>query len=394
MTLMLFVAVEVSYNASIEYLIASQRVNRLKAYYAARAGVDISLLRILLYKKALVQFGDSLGDNKSMLDPIWQFPFAWPPVFPDDMSSSDKDTINAVVKESKFQGQFLATIASEGSRLDINNLGAFGEAGKGLRDATKAQLLKLFQTEIENNDDFRKKYSGYRFEELVNNMIDWVDEDSESLNGGDEKRFYPDDRTGFIPPNAPFKTIEEVHMVAGMEDDIFKVLEPRITVYGSKGININYSPAEVLKALDPRIKDDVVKAIITRRSSLEEGGPFKSEDDFYGFLAQKNVQIDYKNIPNRIPLLFGPELNFRIVSTGIFANVNREITAVTYDFDNLANIYNQLTTPPPTQQPSPPPDSNPSGSSTNPPPNTPTNAGPAKMVAPKGKPQIVYWYEN
>jgi general secretion pathway protein K len=55
-SLMIFLAVEVSYDTSVEYLVASQQVNRLKAYYAAKAGVEMSLLRILIYKKAMAQF--------------------------------------------------------------------------------------------------------------------------------------------------------------------------------------------------------------------------------------------------------------------------------------------------------------------------------------------------
>ena len=66
MTLMLFIAVEVSYDTSVEYLMAAQQVNRLKAYYAARAGLEISLLRIQIYKKAIAQFGEQLADKKSM----------------------------------------------------------------------------------------------------------------------------------------------------------------------------------------------------------------------------------------------------------------------------------------------------------------------------------------
>ncbi|MEO0337544.1 MAG: hypothetical protein AAF202_14205, partial [Pseudomonadota bacterium] len=109
-SLMIFLAVEVSYDTNVEYMVASQQVNRLKAYYAAKAGAEMSLLRILIYKKAMAQFGDQLKGNESMLDPIWQMPFAWPPIFPEDLSDIDKDLINSAVEKSTFDGQFLATI--------------------------------------------------------------------------------------------------------------------------------------------------------------------------------------------------------------------------------------------------------------------------------------------
>ena len=75
MTLMTFIAVEVTYDTSVDYVVAAQQVSRIKAYYAAKSGIEMSLLRIMLYKQAMATLGDTLGANKSMLDPIWNFPF-------------------------------------------------------------------------------------------------------------------------------------------------------------------------------------------------------------------------------------------------------------------------------------------------------------------------------
>lgn len=387
--LMISIAVEVSYDSSIEYLVAAQQVNRLKAYYNAKAGVDISLLRILLYKKAMATFGKDLGKASSMLDPIWQFPFAWPPVIPPEANAVDKDQIESAVKESEMEGTFVATIASEGSRIDINDLGAFGDEGKKLREATKQQILKIFTTEVENNEEFRRKYGNFKFDELVNNIADWVDEDKESQNGGEERAQYPDVRSEFIPPNKPFKTLEELHMVAKMEEELFRLLAPRITVYGVKGINVNYASAETIKSMDPRITDDIIKNLMKRRSDPNEGGPFTSPEEFYEFMNQQGVDLRPKADAPSIPVLTGTEFNFRIVSTGVFANVTREITAITYDFANIKQQYMKYidaATKDPNQQP-------PHGGQ-NPPASQPPanqNAGPA---APKGRPTIVYWSEN
>ncbi len=43
LTLMIFIATEVSYDTSVEYIVASQQVQRIKAYYAAKAGLEMSL---------------------------------------------------------------------------------------------------------------------------------------------------------------------------------------------------------------------------------------------------------------------------------------------------------------------------------------------------------------
>lgn len=385
--LMIFIANEVSYDATVEYLVASQQINKLKAYYAAKAGVEISLLRILIYKKILAALGDNLKGNEAMLDPVWQIPFSWPPMLPDSLSSADKESIEKSMKESTMDGKFVATIVSEGNRIDINDLGAFMPEGKGLRDATRAQILKIFLNQMETDDKFRRKYGGTNFEEIVNNMIDWADEDNESLNGGDEKRYYPDVRSDFIPPNRAFRTIEELNMVAGMREDYFRILRDRITVYGTKGINVNYATANVLKALDPRVTDEVVAKIMKRRNDMNEGGPFKDDNDFYGFLDGQGVRIDRAS-PNRIPLFYGPEFNFRINSTGIFANSTREITAITFDMESVKDRYISWVNS--TQAGGGQPGTATPGAT----PSTAAAPAASKGKPPTGKPTVVYWYEN
>ncbi|MGE0762064.1 MAG: general secretion pathway protein GspK [Bdellovibrionales bacterium] len=392
--LLIFVATEVSYDTSVEYIVARQQVNRLKAYYAARAGTEISLLRILIYKKAVAAVTSSLGDNAkqqmAMLDPVWQMPFTWPPVLPDTVTGVDRSNIEDIVKESTLDAQYLATIESEGGKIDINDLGSIS---KPLREATKAQILKIFISETDNNDDFRQKYRDFRFEELVNNMIDWVDDDSESLNGGGERDKY-DVRSDFIPPNAPFKTFKELNMVAMMNEDFYNLLINRVTIFGTKGINVNYAPREVLAALDPSMREDALNAILKRRSDPNEGGPFQNEEDFFTFASRQNVNTQAIQ-KSGVPLLFGTEYNFRIRSTGRYSNVNREITSITFDLENLRDRYLGLLDKEAENK-------NNNGGASSATGNTgavTTPSGPAaaekpKIVAPKGRPTVVYWDET
>lgn len=392
-----FVAIEISYESNVEYLLAAQQVNRVKAYEAARAGLEISLLRIHIYKTAMASFGSQLGASASMLDPIWQFPFSWPPVLPDEISVVDKDQVKSLVAESLLQAQYLVTIESEGSKIDINDLGSELE---GLRLATRRQLETLFQAQIQNNESFSRSYASFNFTELINNIQDWIDVDTESLNGGAESAFYPDADNQFVPPNQPFKTLSELQMVKGMTDEFFQLLAPRLTVYGVKGVNINYSSKEVLMSLDPSMTEEAVQNIMKRRDNLQEGGPFRDENDFFSFA--QGFGVDVRRIQNNgVPLYFTPEMNFRIKATGQFANVTREIEVVTYDYQNLISRYNEMYLEEWQRQQSgqqgQPLDNNPP-----PPPATgqnPTGQGPAtnqgpKISPPQGRPTIVYWKET
>lgn len=389
MTLAVVVATEISYETQVEYSRSVQSVNRLKAYYAAKAGVELSLYRILLYKKAMAQFADQLKDNKSMLDPIWSFPFAWPPTALALVSDSVAEDVQKVIKESTMDGQYAVSIESEDGKIDINSLGS---PSKPIADAVRQQLLQIFQNEIDANKKFKEKYENFKFNELIDNIQDWVSEEQQNTNGRATKSdLYkqPDNVRNYkMPPGTPLKTIEELHMVAGMEDEFYDLLKDRITVYGTLGINVNFAPANVLKSLDPQIKDDVLKFIIDRRSNPKLGGPFKDENDFYSFISSHGVRTDNMQ-KAKIPLIFDNEYNYRIVSVGKFANVVRTITAITYDIagltDRTVKVLNDADAA----------KANPQGTPT-PTPSTTGAAGAAttQKKIPGGRPTVVLWREE
>lgn len=396
--LIMYFAMEVSYESNVEYIVNSQSLNRVKAYYAAKSGMQLSLLRIKIYQQAQSQLGDKLGDSP-LLDQIWQFPFAWPLPVPDEMNAVDKDAFKKVVKESSMDSSYIVTIEDEGSKIDLNDLNS---PSKFLRDATKQQLLNIFEQKKKDDEEFAREYSGFNFEELVNNIADWQSDKATSLNGGAKNAKYGDmnrDTQDYYPPNRAFRTLAELHLVPGMEDTFFDILEPRVTIYGMKGINPNLATKEVLKSLDPAMTDEVVTEIIKRRSSEEEGGPFKCEKDnptskdFWDFVASRGVRVI--GDPNQIPMTCEKVMNFKIRSTGEFAGATREITAIVMDLDRTAATVKsyvdkekQEPNPDPTATPSPSPSPSP----------TPTPGGGnttnQKPALPKGAPRVVFWNER
>lgn len=394
MILTITIAVEVSYETSVGYIQSAQEINRLKAYYAAESGIEISLFRIFLYRKVLAQYGQQLSGQQGLLDEIWQLPFSWPPMMP-HMSKSLRDDVNSVVKDSMMDAQYSVTIESESGRIDLNSLGSGNAA---LIAATRAQLLQLFQNAIKSDRAFKKKYRDYNFNDLVDNIQDWVSPGNVGVGGRDKQSMYkqPEDAHNYhLPPDAPFKTLGELHMVAGMKDDFYNVLKDRVTVYGDMGINVNYADAAVLKALDPQITDAIVKKIEDRRDNQQLGGPFQNMQDFYSFLQGLGVNTTVME-RNQMPLLFNPEYNFRITSIGTFRNVERTITAVTFDMDSVAsreatilnqNVQQATGQPPNTMTPNQTMPGQPPGT---PPGTPPTN----QLPPPTGRPRIVMWDES
>lgn len=386
-TMLMVIATEIMYQTNVELVVSSQQINQLKAHYAAKAGVEISLLRIHIFRKAASMLGGKVPSG--MLDPIWRMPFSWPPILPEDTSAVDRDQIASAVKQSAMQAQYFATIDPEGGLIDINDLSS---PSKVIADATKEQLLQMFKGRLEGDEDFAERYRGFEFEKLVNNIIDWVDEDKVSLNGGDEAGQYPDRPTELIPPNAPFMTVDELHMVALMDDDLFEMLKNRVTVYGAKAINPNYASKEILMSLHPGITEENANKIIEERSKPErnQGGGFKDEQEFVSFLNGLGIQGNpFRDDKNNVlvPLIFEEESNFRIRSTGRAGRFEKTITAIVFDFDRVkGRLKTFVATPTPTPAPSGP------GGAPAPTP-TPTPA-PTPPKVPNERPNIVYWNET
>lgn len=389
MMLLTFIAIEVSYDTTVDYVVASQQVNRIKAHYAAKSGIELSLLRIMLYKSVMAKVGDVPAEYKDKLKIIYSFPFMWPPTAgkAGKVNEVDKSMIKDVIKESLMTSQYATQITPEGGRLDINDLGS---TVPSRQKAMIAQLNKVFKSEVEHNETFADKYSGYRFEELVNNIADYVDEDKESLNGGDESAPYRDieDKEIQMPPNRSFRTADELNMVGGMNEDFYKLLAPKITVFGTKGVNINFTDKQTLMSLDPSMTEEAVGKVLERRSNPKLGGPFANDKDFFNFI--QGYGVNYRAIEeSKVPLLYDIEYNFRVVSTGLAANVKREITVITYDFTNLVDRYGQLLDKGDCEKPpagAPPPAA---GDCTG---QSPAAA--AKLKPPKGRPSVVYFEEN
>ncbi len=393
------IATEVMYETSVEFVVSSQSVNQVRAHYAAKAGVELSLLRLHIYRKVVAALGET-ANQMPMLDLIWQMPFSWPPTLPQDISTVDKDQINAAVKASYMEGQYVTTIESESSKIDLTLLAL--ENNEPMVQQTIDQLVGIFQAKLESDEEFAAKYSGYDFTRLVHNIKDWVDpDDVQSGNqGGDEQSLYQHLNTATVkfPPNQPFKTFEELHLVDGMTDEFYNILLPRVTIYGAKAINVKYASREVLKAAFGLTEDQVDRLIEER--SKEDTPILKDAGSFLDFVASLGVRrenlIDPRTGKPAINILVEPEFNFRIISTGVSGKVQRTITAIVYDYDRvLAQLKSFFPTPTPVPTP-PPPGGNPGGVPGGPQGGatpTPTPAQQPRQV-PNERPNIVYWNET
>ncbi|AZZ38346.1 general secretion pathway protein GspK [Bdellovibrio sp. qaytius] len=390
--LMIWVASEVSTDSTIEYVVNSQEINRIKAFYSARSSLDLALLRIKVYQQASrMPLPPGFAQQINM---IWSFPFAWPLPIAAETSLAAKDDIEGAAKASIFDGQYTHTITDEGSKLDINDLAS---PSKTLREITKKQVLTIFEGKLQNDDKFREVYANYNFTELVNRIADWMSDKNSSENGGDKRQAFRELGENF-PPNRGFRTLDEMRLVPGMTEEFFNLMSPSITIYGSKAINPNTAAKDVLKSLDPNMTDDAARDAVERRDDEDKGGQYKgaSSDecrtDYKNFIEGRGVRLnpDFDKIPFQCDTV----VNFKIEAIGMTGSgkgaVQKKITAYVMNVQKAAATIKsyldkerkeaEAAQGQPGQRP--------------PPQTGQTSPTKTQEALPKGRPRIVYWSEQ
>lgn len=399
--LIIFIVNQVNFETAVEYTVNAQALHRIKAYQAARSGIEISLLRIKIYNKVSEEIKKTMGDNASsitpMLNMIYTFPLVWPMIIPPEMNASEADSLKELTKKSLMDSTFATQIQSE-DLLNINDLDSPLESQ---RERVKNALMELYKGKLETDREWVERNRDLPFEEVVKNLKDWIDPDTQSENGGDEARYYGKlremDKSNLdpYPPNRHFRTIDEIRMVPGVTDEIFELIKPGFSVFGPMGINPNLADEGALKSLHRGITSEVAQKIINRRDSMNEGGPYKDAEDFFNYVNRfANIRISPEE-QSRIPLRFENPCNFRIRSSGSSGKTAITITAIVYDIVcSQKELSAGMSKANQNQNPNggnPNPGQNPNPSNNNP--NQPAG-GNQSAGATKGPPRIVYWNEE
>lgn len=145
------------------------------------------------------------------------------------------------------------TIEFGGAEVDIR---ITDESGKIDINRTGAELLSnLFISR--GMDETEAWY-------LADAIEDWRDEDDLPRLYGAELAEYEAAGYPYGPANEPFGSIDELQQVIGVSWDLFKELEPMLTVHSSGRINPAFASAEVL-AVNPEITAEDAQAFVRER---------------------------------------------------------------------------------------------------------------------------------
>ena len=243
-----------------------------------------------------------------------------------DPMSDDKESLRRGLMD--FEGDFKVTCADESAKIDLNGFGATKWAGLTLQQHPTGQMLYGLMSPPEYDPLFEERLKIDRWE-LIGNIKDWVDVDSQrsGLLGGDEDSLYDDFEPRYRAKNSAFDTVEELRLVASVTDEVFEIFGPSLSVHTRNyKINVNTANPAMIRALirafsdpsivtDQRLDTEIVPLLIAERTFLP--GPFRNSADFIARLKAKQVVFISPDAESQLKELVSTDSRvFLLESTG------------------------------------------------------------------------------
>jgi len=298
-----------SRQAVIDSAIARNRENRERADGLARGGIELA--------KALILADKIRGTEEQALE--------------------TRNDVWATIREHEIEapggGTLRLRIEDATSLLNLNAV-VVDSQGDDLVESDGQEFLEALFEKVIDEMPIPPGEKVYDVSELTTHLIDFVDADNDSLDGGDESRAYQyrsRDEPG--PLNRPLLSIDELRAVPGFDAKLVDALKPYLTVHppGFRGgINPNTAPPHVLALIffedgvQLRLADeDDVREILKVR---EEGGFVCGEDQSLEACTPMS-----EIVPNAAgifpPLSFVSDV-FIVVSEAQVGDMRRSVEAV------------------------------------------------------------------
>jgi general secretion pathway protein K len=141
------------------------------------------------------------------------------------------------------------TIEDEGARLNLNALVPQNDEQSDNVDEEAEEYLVLVLEYIIGGIDAPTQGKNYDERAIAANLLDYMDEDEDPRNGGDESNYYRNQDPPYAPRNGPFLSFGEVGLVEGVDPQLLKAMRDYMTVHpigASQGINLNRAEPWVL----------------------------------------------------------------------------------------------------------------------------------------------------
>ena len=256
---------------SAELAAATAQRDSLQAEYMARSAVNLSRLLIATeptMRKAIAPMFMLMKKTPPQL-PVWEFSDRLLGAFNDEESGKDfAQTVGLDLSQGKNLGlkggKYELVIVDEDSKINVN-LGAAND----IAHIRLAQELMSLIGPPQYSPLFEQRDSTGQFHDRIATcqaLIDWADVDEQAFNcdlsqlsaaqnAGVEDAWYRLLRKPYGRKNAPYDSLNELHMVRGVSEDFWSTFidpdptNPKkrvITVWGQGAVNVNTANAQTL----------------------------------------------------------------------------------------------------------------------------------------------------
>jgi general secretion pathway protein K len=258
--------------------------------------------------------------------------------------------------------EFKVVIVDEESKILVN----VGADNKRVRDLATQELAALVSP-VQYDALFERSAGDDKFFDrtaILCEVLDFADPDEDLCDGsgGEDGTYYDNDEAPYLRKNAPFDSLEELHLVKGIGDDFWSAFvdpdptdpERRVmTVWGKGRINVNTASAQALSMLvlalssdesglspyaDPATYYTTVAPLLQSILMMREFMPFSGSGEFIKALedpSSSTLGLLYQGpglvLPNKKEarkLLTTQSTVFSIYSEGTVGNAKKRIHAV------------------------------------------------------------------
>lgn len=250
-----------NYKARVDWQAAINHGDEVRARSIQRGAMQLSVLLFELQRMVFnqKQFRDFAGAwDITMLAPYLMSMFGSEDGA-EGMSAMIQEGIGAQVDLSALSefgldnGGFEVTVEAESGKININCLAVEKDGDNSPRSRTAETLEALMLPPLYDPLFDEEKSDGQRYtrQQIIQGLVDYIDDDTKQFdayrlrNGSQDERYrYTELTDPYQPRDARLDSIDELHLVEGVDDDWMAAFGHELTIYGGCKVNLNFASAE------------------------------------------------------------------------------------------------------------------------------------------------------
>jgi type II secretory pathway component PulK len=251
-----------NFKARVDWQSAVNHGDEVRARAIQRGALQLSVLMFELQRMVFnqKQFRDMMGAmDITMLAPYLMSIFGTTDGAEGlgSLVGLDTSSLNELALDGG--GSFEVRLEAESGKLNVNCLAIEKDGDNSPRARVTETLEALTLPKLYDPLFDEEKSDGQRYnrQQVLQAIVDYIDDDNKRFDAyrlrqssQDERYRYTELVDPYLPRNARLDSIEELHLIEGVDDDWMAAFGHELTVYGGCKVNLNFaSPEQIAQVL-------------------------------------------------------------------------------------------------------------------------------------------------